>query len=139
MTDCISIHYVGDDDEILHQIVFQLKQQLAVEVEPVTEITSLFSMLSDSKFNTDLIIIDIEKLFRLRGTDAFGLIDTLSTIINCTVFREDIGKPIHRSTKIVAAVSLNSEPKLIKEIAGTKISGFYPRGLEFSIEDKKLQ
>jgi DNA-binding NarL/FixJ family response regulator len=139
MSNEIIIHYVSDEAPGFNQIVSQLKTQLPLNINAVSEITELFAMLSDCKFKSDLIVIDVERLFKLNGADAFGIIDTLSTIISCTVYREEnVSKPLHRNTKIVAAVSITTNPKLIKELLGTKISGFYPRGLEFNTTEKVL-
>jgi DNA-binding NarL/FixJ family response regulator len=121
-----------------HQIATVLSELLPIKIIEVKEITDLFSMLSNSKFCSDLIIVDIERLYRLKGADAFEIIDTISTIINCTVCRTAINqKPTSRTTKIAVTVDLQTSPKLIKEVIGTKITGLYPRGLDFTIPEKK--
>ena len=79
-------------------------------------IEELFPLLSDPKFTTDLIVIDVEQFYNTAGAQVFDIVQTLSTLINCTVTRPEVGKPIKRNTKIIALVDETTSPRLIKEM-----------------------
>jgi DNA-binding NarL/FixJ family response regulator len=113
-------------------------QQLGKEFTTLSSIQELFPLLSDTKYATDLVLIDIEKFYDTKGVDMFDIISTLSTLINCTVCRRGPGKPTKRTTIIAAAVDITTDPRLIKEILGTGIKGVYPRGNDFTTEEKEL-
>ena len=93
----------------------QIVQGLYLDITNVETIEELFPLLSDPKFRTDLIVIDIERFYGNPGVDVFDIIHTLSTLIKCTVERSGSGKPVKRETKIVAVADENTDPALIKE------------------------
>lgn len=109
----------------------QLENILDIQIRNIPDIIDLFQLIGDKDYSCDIIMIDIEKIFELKGTDAFSLIDTLSTIINCTTNCKI--KP-----KLVASVDIYTNVLLIKQIMGTSISGIYPSGDEFTIDEKVL-
>jgi DNA-binding NarL/FixJ family response regulator len=102
---------VSASDQRCHQII----QELNMEFTNVETIEELFPLLSDPKFRTDLIVIDIERFYGNPGVDVFDIIHTLSTLIKCTVERTGSGKPVKRETKIIAVADSSTDPALIKE------------------------
>lgn len=116
----------------------EICQNLAVEFITVESIQELFPLLSNPKYVTDLVLIDIEKFYSTKGADMFAIINVLSTLINCTVCRRGPGKPTKRTTTLAAAVDITTDPKLIKELLGTEIKGIYPRGITFTIDEKQI-
>ena len=95
-----------------HQII----QELNIDFTNVETIEELFPLLSDPKFKTDLIVIDIERFYGNPSVDVFDIVHTLSTLIKCTVERTGSGKPQKRETKIVAVADESTDPALIKEM-----------------------
>lgn len=102
---------VSASDQRCHQII----QELNIEFTNVETIEELFPLLSDPKFRTDLIVIDIERFYGNPGVDVFDIIHTLGTLIKCTVERTGSGKPVKRETKIIAVADESTDPALIKE------------------------
>ena len=96
----------------------------------------LFPMFSDPNFRTDLIIFDVESVSELTGTSVFEAINTMSTLAKCTVCRTDTGKTGPRDIVLAASMTLACDPKLLKLALGTDIHGIYPRGSEFTIDEK---
>jgi hypothetical protein len=115
----------------------QACQNIEAEFNTLTSMQELFPLLSDTKYATDLVLIDIEKFYATEGANMFDIINALSTLINCTVCRRSPGKPTKRTTVIAAAVDITTDPKLIKEMLSTEIKGIYPRGTSFSLEEKR--
>jgi DNA-binding NarL/FixJ family response regulator len=87
-----------------------------VKYNHVDSVQELFPKLSDPKFSTDLICIPVTELYRQDGTSVFDLINTLSTLIKCTVQRVEAGKPQRRTTKIMCLVNEHTDPKVIREV-----------------------
>lgn len=130
-----TIHYVGTG---MFSTRYLLGDSL-VSIEAISSITNVFPLLSDAKFCSDLIIIDVDELCSIKHSDAFSIIDTLSTIISCTVCRlSDTEKPVQRTTKIAVACNLTSNVNIIKELLGTNVTGFYPIGPDFTLEEKRV-
>lgn len=95
----------------------RLEQDLNIEISTVDNIPDLFPMLSDPCFHTDLITIAIESLTDCRdGVDIFDLVNTLSTLIKCTVSRTGAGRPVRRDTKIGILIRETTDPKLIRQV-----------------------
>jgi len=132
-----SVTYVSPDIRYC-PVAEQLEKYLDIKFNRVTMINELFPLLSDPKFATDLVLIDIEGFYELNGASVFDVIRTLSTLISCTVHRIKSGKPIKRETVLAAIAQTTTDPRLIKEILSvTDIKGVYPRGDAFSLDEKK--
>ena len=112
-----------------NQIEFQLKNS----------IVELFPLMGDPKFKTDLIIIDAERMHDVNGTSLFDIINTLSTLIKCTVQRSKPGKPEKRTTVIAVSVGTDTDVTMIKDLSGmVDITGISPRANQVSYEEFKL-
>lgn len=94
-----------------------LSTVLPIEFRRVGSIPEIFSLLSDPTFTVDFINIRAEEFNCVNGADAFALVRTLATLIDCTVYRP-IGsiKPVKRTTKIFLGVTSQTDPALIREI-----------------------
>lgn len=80
-----------------------------------SNIEELFPKFSEPGFHADFVTVDIETLHSNRGANAFELLKTLKTLINCTVRRNAVGQTIGRDTKIVCLVGEATDPALIKD------------------------
>lgn len=104
-----------DANNVCQQLINDLPIENISRVENVQEI---FPLLSSPSFNVDFISIGIDELYNNKDVaPVFDVIRTLSTLIKCTVSREQVDKkPIKRTTKIVASISENTTPCLLSEI-----------------------
>lgn len=101
-------------------------------------IPELFPLLSDPKFSTDLIIIDVDKFCKVEGTTLYDIMHSLSTLIKCTVSRPMPGIPTKRNTVLAAGASMYTDPSMLKEMLSIcDIKGIVPNGDEFAMEEKK--
>ena len=116
----------------------QISKLIDVKIVFYESLQEILPLLSTLAFNADLLVIDIEKFHEMGGSDIFDIINTISTLINCTVFRIEPGKPQKRKTVIASAVGLDTDPLLIKQALSTNINGLYPRGAAFSLSEKTL-
>lgn len=109
----------------------RLASELSIELEQVDTVSELFPLLSNPDYHTTIISIDVERLInRKDGLDILDIINTLSTLIKCTVERTGGGRPIKRATKICVLISDQSDPKLVRQLMlmpdiflGTLMSG----------------
>lgn len=126
----IIINYIGDSTFCL-KCASNLEELLNVEIRNIPEVIDLFKIIGNIDYHSDIIMIDIERIFKLENATVFSIVDTLSTIINCTCSSNN-------KTKLVASVSKRTDILLIKQILGTSIDGIYPAGDDFTTEEKSL-
>lgn len=101
-----------------------IQRDLNGEIEVYNGIEDLFPLLSNPFYNTDYVFIDIEGFYSVGHSDVFELIQTLNTLLKCTVHKQTpSSKPKQRSTKIVVLVHATTDPCLIKEVI--KIPSIY--------------
>lgn len=117
-----SIVYVRTPESVLPEeeaicCAKQLEKDLEITITMKDTIEDLFPLLSNPAFNPNAIVIAIEDFYHIKNVDVFDIVNTLSTLIKCTVYREN-NKTRRRSTEIIAIVGENSDPKLIKGIIG---------------------
>jgi len=124
-------------EKIVGPEIDQLAEQLDVEFKTLDSIHKLLPLLSNPKYCTDLIVIDIEKINNIEGTDMFNMVNTIQTLIACTVCSRTLGRPAKRTTVVAVAVDSLTDCKLIKEILDADVKGIYPRGLGFLFEEKE--
>lgn len=95
----------------------KLKEEFPIDIKSVDSIQEIFPLLSKPDYRVDFIATDVDDLYDVDGADVFDIIKTLSTLIHCTVYRPAKNiKPQKRNTKIVAIISENTSPELLKEI-----------------------
>lgn len=99
--------------EAANQCAQKLQEELNIKIESVSSIHDIFPKLSDPSFNPDAIVIAIEDFYDIKGADVFDIVNTLSTLIKCTVFR-DGNKTKRRTTEIIAIVGDETDRNLIK-------------------------
>lgn len=110
---------------------------LIMDVECINFKTThhLFRMISNLKYHTDLIILDIDKLCGYDGVNVLDMIIALKTLINFT----RCSKPNTTTTPVGLAATLKTDVKLIREVMSTGyITGIYPIGDDFTFDEKIL-
>jgi DNA-binding NarL/FixJ family response regulator len=106
--------YSPEDFECLGSAI---QRDLNAEIEKQDSIENLFPLLSNPFYHTDYVFIDIESFYTIGHSDVFELIQTLHTLLKCTVHKQSpSSKPKTRPTKIVVLVSSTTNPNLIKEV-----------------------
>lgn len=94
----------------------QLEHDLSITVDQLDTVSQLFPLLSSPSYHTDFVMLDLEKLINTpTDVDIFDIINTLSTLIKCTVHRDTGSRPNRRTTKICILVSDTTDPQLIKQ------------------------
>ena len=117
----------------------QITTEQDIELLCIRTIPEVYSLLSDPKFQTRVIAIDMQTLYIQDGVEAWELVNTLATLIKSTVYRGELaGKPKKRETMIVVGVTLDMDPILIKEFlsANDDIRGVFPCGAGFTDNEK---
>ena len=125
-----TVTYVGptfDDSQVI--------KLLDVNLTHHKNIQDILPLLSTLEFNTDLILIDLENL-ELNGSDIIDVVNSLSTIINCTVCRINPGKPQRRNALIAIAVSTSTDVVIVKQALHSNVIGVYPKGSNFTTTEK---
>jgi len=102
-------------EEAAKLCVGRLKEDLNIEIKGLDSIYELFPHLSDPSFNPTTIVINVEDFYQIKGVDVFDIVNTLSTLIKCTVYREN-NKTKRRATEVIAIVGDTTDPNLIKGI-----------------------
>lgn len=90
------------------------RELLNVKFQMFDSIPEIFPKLSDPKFKTDFIVIDLEHLCGVEHVECFEVISALRTLINCTVCRATDNLTIRRKTTIIGLVGGDTDIKLIK-------------------------
>jgi DNA-binding NarL/FixJ family response regulator len=121
------------------EAVIQLQKDLPVTFNTVLSIDHIFPLLSDPQFHTDIISIDIEHLYSYDHADSYQLIETLRTLLNCTVVRPLVGRPKKRNTKILAVIGDDVNIEFVRDL-NRLVDGFTIRiGERFSYNDIKIE
>lgn len=98
-------------------IVNQLETELPMRGHSISDLYSLFPLIADSTFHTDFITVYAEDFYKMNDVDSFELIQTLNTLLKCTVCRPNgSGTPVKRNTKIVAVIGSDTPIEIIKDI-----------------------
>ena len=118
-------------------VVKKLKETYGISITTLYSIQELFPLFSNPKYFADIIAIDIDYFYSCPGTNPFELVQTLDTLIKCTVYRPEPDtestsiKPLKRNTKIIVLADENQDPDLVKEVyACPAISGLTLRCLD---------
>lgn len=118
----------------------RLESELPILTHAINDLNDLFPLLADPKFQSDFITVYIEDFYKRDNVDCFELIQTLDTLIKCTVYRSDNhSKPKKRDTKIVAVISGDTPTQTIKEILEfDAIAYLTPSNGGFTYDDIKM-
>lgn len=121
------------------KVVTRLEEDLQVKGFWVSNVQSIFPLLADPYFSTDYICINIEEFYKNDTVNAFDIINTLATLISCTVNRPDGVKTKKRKTKLVALIGDSTPIEFIREVSDlVNISYLIPRlGGKFTYDDLK--
>lgn len=134
MYDTKIITFVKENSDIA--VIEKLSVDLDAEFIALKNIQHLFRMIATNIYHTDLIIIDIEQLYEFSTAGLLDVLMALNTLISCScpLKTNKVG-----NIPVAVAVTINTDPKLIREVTGTGfIIGVYPSGEEFTLEEKKL-
>lgn len=93
-------------------------QNLPIQYRSVRSISELFPLLSDPAYHTDYISIDVEDLESNTSANPFEIVNSLKTLIKCTVRRNcDNGpKPVRRTTLVLGIVAHDTPVEIIKRV-----------------------
>lgn len=94
----------------------QLEQMFNLIVKSVKDVKDLFSMLSDSSFICDYVAIDLKQLYSINNVDVFAVLNTISTLLNCTLEKNENDILVSRNAKIIILIGTKTPPELIKEV-----------------------
>lgn len=92
-------------------VISKLKEKYNINIETHNSIPNLFQLLSDPKFNPDIISIYIEDMY-YSSNSPFEILQTLDILRN-TIVSADFKK---RNIKFIIAIKPTEDPALIKEI-----------------------
>jgi DNA-binding NarL/FixJ family response regulator len=124
---CVSKYY--DDSLSQNMSIF-----LNAEMIKIPTIEQMFRLIPNREYNTNLLIVDIDELTNYAGD--IGLLDIIVTIQTLIDWRRCY-KQSDKTLPVGLAVSTETKPRLIKEALSTGfITGLYPRGDDFSIDEK---
>lgn len=123
-------------------LVNKLESDLPIIGHSINQLNDLFPLLADPTFHTDFITVYIETFYRIENVDSFELIQTLDTLIKCTVHRprpDAWSRPVKRNTKIIAVIGSDTPVERIKDILEfDAIAYLTPGGVgSFSYEEIK--
>jgi DNA-binding NarL/FixJ family response regulator len=106
-----------------------IENELNVRYQEVSDFSELFLRISNPGYHTDFIFIDAEKFYEDNGSNVFDLVRTLSTLITCSQTPNIL---------LVATVDLETDITHVKELINIdSLDGFFPRGIDFSIDEKR--
>ena len=125
-----TVTYVGPTFDDL-----QVIKSLDVNLTLNKNIQDILPLLSTLEFNTDLILIDLDNL-ELNGSDIIDVVNSLSTLINCTVCRINPGKPVRRNSLIAISVDKTTNMTIVKQALNSNVIGIYPKGNDFTLAEK---
>lgn len=120
----------------MQSMMKKIEAELPFKGHLIKDISALFPLLADPNFHTDYITISIEDFYKIDNVDVFEMIQTLDTLIKCTVYKPNkMSPPTKRNTKIVAVVDCKTPIELIKEVLEFSCVSFLTPGGEFAYDD----
>lgn len=126
-------------DQICRDAANRLLEEFPITIKMLGSVEEIFPLLSDSNYNTDIISIDIEHLYKNSAANVYEIVNTLKTLLNCTVYRPARGKPMKRETKILTVVGDTTDLGLIREM-NKLVDGFTLRlGGAFTYDDIRAE
>jgi DNA-binding NarL/FixJ family response regulator len=94
-----------------------LMDKFCLSVTTVSNIEEFFHLISNDKsFVCDYIAIDIEKLYGNENVNVFAMLDTINTLISCSVIHGENNSLGHRQAKMIIMISSDTQHELIKEV-----------------------
>lgn len=93
-----------------------LENKHNVSFVPVSSVKDLFPLLNDQNFHFDYVGIDIEHLYAVDNVNVFAVLETISTLLKCSVVKDDWGDIHSRDVKMVILVGTKTSIELLKEV-----------------------
>lgn len=124
-----------NDAYILQELCKKNNTQLLV----LNQVSELYPLLSDPKFNTDCIGFDSEALAGANGLGLWDTINTITNILKSTTYKAG-NREEKRNTIFSLGVSSNTDPAIIKEFLSVneRCVSIWPRGKEFDLASKEM-
>ncbi len=104
------------DYKKLEPIKEKILSQFPITFLSLKTFEEFFQLISDPTFICDYLSIDIEQLYRVANVDVFALLNTVATLLTCSLERKIDGSLGRRNTKLVILVGSKTPPELIKEV-----------------------
>lgn len=115
----------------------QLSEQLDVQFERVSSVRAVLEAAGNFAVSIDAIILDIDSLDDREGATVFDIVNTITTLLR---YHKMISPSVATNDNLPAiavGVSATTDPKRIRELlAIANISGVYPGGYDFSLNEK---
>jgi DNA-binding CsgD family transcriptional regulator len=133
-----SIAYVNPISGKNDNTLAWLQVDLPISITSLNSIEEIFPLLSNPSFNADVIAIDIEQFMKLKDVGIVEVINTLRTLLSCTVYRDGTSiKPCKRQTKLIGVVGHTTDISLIRETEKLMDKIISRPGGSLSYEDMK--
>lgn len=94
----------------------KLRDEFSISFVSLQQVQDIFPLLSNPTFQCDYISIDLEQLYCTENVDVFAMLNTLTTLLNCTSVRLEDGTLARRNASIVILVGTKTTAEFIKEI-----------------------
>ena len=120
-----TVTYVSNNISIRDK---KIAEECLITINPCNDIKELFSMIGKSGFSSDAIAINIEDFYNVDSINSFDIIQTLFTLIELNNLK----------AKIWVMVGINAEVSSIKDILKINTIGIYPKGLDFTFDEKLI-
>lgn len=88
-----------------------IADNLSIILNDCKNIKELFSLIGSLNFKSDIIAIDVDEFYNMGGINLFDIIQTLTTLLECS----------DHNTKICAVVNTKTDISIIKDILGLDI------------------
>lgn len=102
----------------------RLSSEFPISFVSVDSVKELLPLLSKEDFYCDYISIEVEQLYCVNNVDVFAVLNTVKTLLSCTLVRDSNGILIPRETKIVIFVGAKTSPEHIKEVISLPMISF---------------
>lgn len=115
----------------------QLSEQLDVRFERLSSVRAVLEAAGNFTVSIDAIILDIDSLNDSEGATLFDIINTITTLLRYHNLSTAQPNANNSLPAIVIGVAATTDPKRIRELLNiTNISGVYPGGYDFSLNEK---
>jgi hypothetical protein len=102
----------------------KLVKEFPIEFVSLDGVKELLPLLSKEDFYCDYISVDLEQLYHVNNVDIFALLNTINTLLTCTLVRDENGAFVQRKTKIVILVGTKTPAEYIKEVMSLPMVSF---------------
>lgn len=115
----------------------QLSEQLDVRFERVPSVRAVLAAAGNFAVDIDAVILDIESLSDREGATLFDIVNTITTLLRYHKLNAAHPSADTHPPAIAIAVTATTDPKQIRELLNmANISGIYPSGYDFSLNEK---